>query len=353
MSTPYTPEQIRDHAHLLTSLAVSRSLDDTEKAGEMLLQLLHEREAPAEPGGIARRKRDGLIADGYTITGWLLSKPGERHALMHGAAVRWLSGDSLWALMHVEGSRVVPHPPAETVAPAEPIKCKSPSCSDSSVGYSYEEDGGATCDGCGKSLLWAAPVAPAEPSRFPERDPSMPAEQQGVFRKFVVQRVDGSDLPGGKHHGCAYFVLDMDHDAHAPAALRAYADACRGTQPPQAADQRARFPAPVAPAFDILAHLARQCEFSARTFGPGPRVEGVTDHIAKELIEVRESGGSLAEWVDVIILAFDGAWRSGATPQQIIDAMVAKQTKNEGRVWPDWRTAPAGKAIEHDRSIDA
>lgn len=104
------------------------------------------------------------------------------------------------------------------------------------------------------------------------------------------------------------------------------------------------------PAFDMLAHLKRQAEFSAKTFGPGARVEGVTDHIAKELVEVRESGGDLAEWVDVIILAFDGAWRSGASPAQIIDAMVAKQTKNEGRKWPDWRTAPADKAIEHDRT---
>ena len=111
-------------------------------------------------------------------------------------------------------------------------------------------------------------------------------------------------------------------------------------------------PAPLL-AFDILAHLKRQADFSAKTFGPGARVEGVTDHIAKELAEVRESGGDLAEWVDVIILAFDGALRSGAGPAQIIDAMVAKQTKNEGRKWPDWRTAPAGKAIEHDRTGEA
>lgn len=107
---------------------------------------------------------------------------------------------------------------------------------------------------------------------------------------------------------------------------------------------------PVQQSFDFLAHLRRQAEFSARTFGPGARVEGVTDHIAKELQEVRDSGGALAEWVDVIILGLDGAWRSGASPEQIVEALVAKQTKNEGRKWPDWRTAPAGKAIEHDRS---
>lgn len=54
--------------------------------------------------------------------------------------------------------------------------------------------------------------------------------------------------------------------------------------------------------------------------------------------------------MDVIILAFDGAWRSGATAQEIISAIVAKQTKNEGRTWPHWSTMPADKAIEHDRS---
>lgn len=102
-------------------------------------------------------------------------------------------------------------------------------------------------------------------------------------------------------------------------------------------------------AFDFVAHLARQAEFSARTFGPGARVAGVCDHIRKELIEVEASGGDLKEWVDVIILGLDGAWRSGATPQEIIAAIVAKQAKNEARTWPDWRTVDPTKAIEHDR----
>lgn len=71
---------------------------------------------------------------------------------------------------------------------------------------------------------------------LPERDPAAPAEQQGLFRKFEVRRVDGSDAPGGKHHGCLYFVLDIDHDPHARAALRAYADACATTHPELARD---------------------------------------------------------------------------------------------------------------------
>lgn len=105
--------------------------------------------------------------------------------------------------------------------------------------------------------------------------------------------------------------------------------------------------------FDLVKHLRRQADFSARTFGPGARLEGVTDHIAKELHEVRDSGGALAEWVDVIILAFDGAWRSGATAEEIIAALEAKQAKNESRRWPDWRTADPAKAIEHVRVAEA
>lgn len=104
-------------------------------------------------------------------------------------------------------------------------------------------------------------------------------------------------------------------------------------------------------AFDLVAHLHRQIDFSVRTFGPGTRLHGVCDHIRKELGEVEASGGDITEWVDVIILGMDGAWRSGATPEQIVSAIQAKQAKNEGRKWPDWRTAEPGKAIEHVRDL--
>lgn len=97
-------------------------------------------------------------------------------------------------------------------------------------------------------------------------------------------------------------------------------------------------------------HLRRQREFSGRTFGPGLRTQGVTDHISKELDEIRADPSDIGEWVDVIILAFDGAWRAGGEPQEIIDAIVVKQERNERRQWPDWRTADPDKAIEHVRS---
>ncbi|WP_186078713.1 dATP/dGTP pyrophosphohydrolase domain-containing protein [Burkholderia gladioli] len=101
------------------------------------------------------------------------------------------------------------------------------------------------------------------------------------------------------------------------------------------------------PQFDMHAFLARQQAFSTRTFGPGTRTGMVCDHIRKELIEVEVSQGDLGEWVDVILLALDGALRTGATPDQITEALAAKLALNEERSWPDWRQADPARAIEH------
>lgn len=59
---------------------------------------------------------------------------------------------------------------------------------------------------------------------------------QGVYQKYEVTRTDGSSGEGGKHHRCRYFVLDLDHDKHAAAALSAYADSCRQESPALASD---------------------------------------------------------------------------------------------------------------------
>lgn len=59
---------------------------------------------------------------------------------------------------------------------------------------------------------------------------------KGLYNKFTVTRTDGSSGPGGKHEHCRYFVLDLDHDPHAQAAILAYANSCRDTYPMLAAD---------------------------------------------------------------------------------------------------------------------
>ncbi|MWA18073.1 hypothetical protein [Burkholderia pseudomallei] len=90
-------------------------------------------------------------------------------------------------------------------------------------------------------LLVASPVEQFAPSPLTERDYDLHEHEQGLYRKFDVRRVDGSSEPGGKHHDCEYFVLDMTHDQHARAALRAYADACASTHPELSADLIARY----------------------------------------------------------------------------------------------------------------
>lgn len=122
-------------------------------------------------------------------------------------------------------------------------------------------------------------------------------------------------------------------------------------------------PAPAGPAcgspyapysFDLVKHLYVQMNWSRRTFGPGARVDGVCDHIRKELLEVQADAAAgsdtLREWIDVILLALDGAWRCGAGPRTICEAIADKLNTNQARTWPDWRTADPTKAIEHDRS---
>lgn len=60
--------------------------------------------------------------------------------------------------------------------------------------------------------------------------------QDGLYNKFRVERLDGSSAIGGKHRNCRYFVLDLDHDPHAAAAITAYAAECATTRPQLAAD---------------------------------------------------------------------------------------------------------------------
>lgn len=55
--------------------------------------------------------------------------------------------------------------------------------------------------------------------------------EQSIENRYYVNRVDGRDAPGQKHHGCKYFVLDLNHDKHAIPALRAYKESCKETDP--------------------------------------------------------------------------------------------------------------------------
>lgn len=80
--------------------------------------------------------------------------------------------------------------------------------------------------------------------------------------------------------------------------------------------------------------LLTQRHWSAKTFGLGAgRWRGIVAHVEKELREIERDPLDLEEWIDVIILGFDGAWRTGASNHAIIAALFAKQAKNRQREW--------------------
>lgn len=101
-------------------------------------------------------------------------------------------------------------------------------------------------------------------------------------------------------------------------------------------------------ASDLAAFCDERAQWSVETFGPGDRYAGVIAHIRKELNEIEAAPDDLEEWIDVILLALDGAFRSaGADGREIVAALVAKHEKNRARRWPDWRTLSPGEVSEH------
>jgi hypothetical protein len=113
-------------------------------------------------------------------------------------------------------------------------------------------------------------AAPATGPREPEND-----RKRGLYGKYFVQRLDPATarqdeilflrrryvdadniirdemaLPPPKHEQCRYFVLDLDHDRHARAALWGYLSSCAAEYPALAADLRKMLdgsPAPASP----------------------------------------------------------------------------------------------------------
>jgi len=81
--------------------------------------------------------------------------------------------------------------------------------------------------------------------------------------------------------------------------------------------------------------LSARLMWSLQTFGAGQRTNGIVEHIKRELDEVLDADGkALLEWVDVILLAFDGAARAGFSGQDIIEGLYEKMKINEARKWP-------------------
>lgn len=79
--------------------------------------------------------------------------------------------------------------------------------------------------------------------------------------------------------------------------------------------------------------LERRNEWSDRTFGTGDRTDYILHHIETELDEVRQAPDDVYEWVDIILLALDGAWRAGHNPNRVLGALRLKAEFNTTRTW--------------------
>jgi hypothetical protein len=140
--------------------------------------------------------------------------------------------------------------------------------------------------------IFSQPAQPTGPATRPEKT------KTGVFNKFNVSRVDGTDCDGGKHESCSYFVLDIEHDKFAKAALRAYADACQPELPILAADMRTIYglttTQPSMPASgEFGAFQARVSQWMGQCFLPSlySNMTERGDRLLEEVLELLQSKG--------------------------------------------------------------
>lgn len=100
---------------------------------------------------------------------------------------------------------------------------------------------------------------------------------------------------------------------------------------------------------NLIKYIDKHIEWSKKTFGPGSRTKALTAHIQLELVEIEWAPYDIKEWIDVIILAIDGAWRAGHSAEQIAEWLEAKQEKNLLRTFP--KPASEDTPCEHIRGI--
>lgn len=101
--------------------------------------------------------------------------------------------------------------------------------------------------------------------------------------------------------------------------------------------------------YRMIEYIQRHAEWSFKTFGPcsGDDHIRLCRHIEKELAEIRCNPLDCEEWVDVMILAIDGAVRSGHSPLAIAYTLREKQETNTKRTWP--KPTDTCTPIEHMR----
>ena len=173
---------------------------------------------------------------------------------------------------------------------------------------------------------------------LPPRDPSKPDTEQGLFQKFIVTRTDGSSGPGGKHEGCEYFVLDIDHDPLHKPALQAYADACESTHPQLAADMRVRYRltagGTTAPEPDAELYAAQERILRRRA-----RAFGIARDVADGYAARRGEGGQTATYRQLVNLLL-------SEPEVVTAIADWRQAAREAVDAADKAPIPAGYSAE-------
>lgn len=193
------------------------------------------------------------------------------------------------------------------------------------------------------SYLMRAEKAEADAGRLKEANTRMHEDIEALENVADLRRIALEQVEYHQAYtlSCPW-CFSLQESGHKPDCARQAALSPAATDEQQEGEPKTK-------TFDLVRHLHRQRVFSLTTFGYGKRTAGIIDHIRRELIEIEQNPDDKTEWADLALLTFDGAWRHGIEPEDFAKAIDAKQTVNEGRTWPDWRTADPDKAIEHVR----
>jgi hypothetical protein len=128
-------------------------------------------------------------------------------------------------------------------------------------------------------------------------------------------------------------VDDNGYEIHNPRSLASAASLARDVlSQPCAAPPVAAWAPPVTDT--IRDEFRKQFQWSRATFGEGYRMVAILQHIRDELAEVKAKPDDPVEWIDVALLALDGAWRCrNLDADSVMALMVEKMRKNRTRKW--------------------
>lgn len=96
--------------------------------------------------------------------------------------------------------------------------------------------------------------------------------------------------------------------------------------------------------------LADIMAWQHETFGPHQTLEGIRDHMRKEVKEIEDSPADRTEPIDLIMLGISYLRRLGLDAAEVVALWQQRMVALKRRSWPDWRTADLDKAIEHLRA---